>query len=248
MDQDGICDIEELTGPNNGDSNSDGILDSEQAYVASVSNIVDGGYVTLITDSAYTFANMRAVTNPSPGNAPAGVNFPVGFFQYAIEGVPTGGSATVTMLLPPGVTVNTFYKYGSTGWYQFLYQVATATGAEIFDDDNDGDTDRIVLHFVDGSRGDDDLAANGRIVEPGAPASAVNRPPAASDDPDYTVDEDTILNVPAPGVLGNDTDPDGDPLSAVLVLVPSSGTFTLNADGSFATHRTQTSRGGQLYV
>jgi uncharacterized delta-60 repeat protein len=40
--------------------------------------------------------------------------------------------------------------------------------------------------------------------------------------------------VPAPGVLGNDTDPDGDPLSAVLVTPPSAGSLTLNADGSFA--------------
>ena len=37
----------------------------------------------------------------------------------------------------------------------------------------------------------------------------------------------------APGVLGNDTDPDGDPLTAVLVTGPSHGSLTLNADGSF---------------
>ena len=37
----------------------------------------------------------------------------------------------------------------------------------------------------------------------------------------------------APGVLANDTDPDGDPLTAVLVTGPSHGTLTLNANGSF---------------
>ena len=39
---------------------------------------------------------------------------------------------------------------------------------------------------------------------------------------------------PAPGVLANDTDADGDPLTAVArVASPLDGTLTLNADGSF---------------
>ena len=32
----------------------------------------------------------------------------------------------------------------------------------------------ITLHFVDGLRGDDDLTANGTIVEPGGPASTTD--------------------------------------------------------------------------
>jgi VCBS repeat-containing protein len=42
-----------------------------------------------------------------------------------------------------------------------------------------------------------------------------------------------VLTVAAPGVLGNDTDPDGDTLSAVVVGEPSNGTLTLDTDGSF---------------
>jgi VCBS repeat-containing protein len=61
---------------------------------------------------------------------------------------------------------------------------------------------------------------------------AINRPPVATND-SYTTNENTPLVVAAPGVLGNDTDPDGDPLSAVLVSGPSHGTLVLNADGSF---------------
>src|SRR5439155_1612203 len=41
------------------------------------------------------------------------------------------------------------------------------------------------------------------------------------------------LTVVAPGVLGNDTDVDGDALTAVLVGGPSHGALTLNADGGF---------------
>lgn len=55
-----------------------------------------------------------------------------------------------------------------------------------------------------------------------------------SPDDTYSTDEDTTLSVAAPGVLGNDSDPDGDALTAVLVSGPSSAaSFTLNADGSF---------------
>src|SRR5690606_29372129 len=37
----------------------------------------------------------------------------------------------------------------------------------------------------------------------------------------------------APGVLANDTDADGDALTAVLVTGPTNGSLTLNEDGSF---------------
>lgn len=56
----------------------------------------------------------------------------------------------------------------------------------------------------------------------------------------YNVDEDAILDVAAPGVLDNDTDANGDALSAVLVSGPvnaradaSDGGFTFGSDGSF---------------
>ena len=62
--------------------------------------------------------------------------------------------------------------------------------------------------------------------------SPVNLPPVANND-SYSTAEDTALTVAAPGVLANDKDPDGDPITAVLVTEPADGTLTLNADGSF---------------
>src|SRR5439155_26212835 len=52
-------------------------------------------------------------------------------------------------------------------------------------------------------------------------------------DDNYTTPEDTTLPVTAPGVLANDTDVDGDPLTAILVTGPAHGTLNLNNDGSF---------------
>lgn len=59
-----------------------------------------------------------------------------------------------------------------------------------------------------------------------------NAPTALADR--YGTAEDRPLLVAAPGVLGNDSDPDGDVLSAVLVSGPTRGRLTLNADGSFS--------------
>ncbi len=60
----------------------------------------------------------------------------------------------------------------------------------------------------------------------------VNDPPAASDDV-FTTPEDTAITIPAPGVLANDTDPDGDVLSATLVGSPTHGSLALSANGQF---------------
>ncbi len=60
--------------------------------------------------------------------------------------------------------------------------------------------------------------------------TTINNYPVAQDD-GYTTPEDTALVVPAPGVLGNDTDVDRDILQAVL-SEPSRGTLVLNPDGS----------------
>ena len=49
----------------------------------------------------------------------------------------------------------------------------------------------------------------------------------------YTVDFETPLSVDAPGVLGNDRNASGVPVTATLVSDVSSGVLALNADGSF---------------
>ncbi|MFN6052574.1 MAG: Ig-like domain-containing protein, partial [Planctomycetia bacterium] len=60
----------------------------------------------------------------------------------------------------------------------------------------------------------------------------VNDAPVAVDD-SYSTSEDMVLTIAASGVLGNDSDVDMDPLSAVLVSGPANGVLVLNKDGSF---------------
>jgi len=64
--------------------------------------------------------------------------------------------------------------------------------------------------------------------------NAVNDPPVATRE-SYVLDEDTSLTVVAAGgVLGNDSDVEGAPLSAALVNGPAHGTLTLAAHGAFS--------------
>ena len=63
--------------------------------------------------------------------------------------------------------------------------------------------------------------------------NAVNDPPTAADDA-YETDISTELNVDANnGVLDNDSDPESDPLTAILVTDVSNGTLTLYSTGAF---------------
>lgn len=63
--------------------------------------------------------------------------------------------------------------------------------------------------------------------------TVTNVAPVAGDD-SYTAVTGVTLNVPAPGVLGDDDDADGDSLSAILVDGGGNGSLDLNSNGSFS--------------
>jgi hypothetical protein len=63
--------------------------------------------------------------------------------------------------------------------------------------------------------------------------TVTNQPPVAVDD-SYSVQHGTTLTVSAPGVQSNDYDPDGDPLTSILVSGPQHAQqFSFQSDGSF---------------
>ena len=62
-----------------------------------------------------------------------------------------------------------------------------------------------------------------------------NEPPVAVDDGPYTIYDDEILELTAPGIIGNDYDPDTDSFG-VLHVWPQSGfhgSLNVGTDGSF---------------
>ena len=89
--------------------------------------------------------------------------------------------------------------------------------------------DSFTYTVSDGNGGTDSGTVTIGVIAPG------NNVPTALDD-NYNTDQDTPLSVAAPGVLGNDSDPDGDGLTVISFDANSAngGTVVVNADGSFS--------------
>ncbi len=87
-------------------------------------------------------------------------------------------------------------------------------------------SDTFTYHANDGT-------GNSNIATVTITVSPVNDAPVAVNDA-YTTNEDTPLTVIlANSVLANDTDTEGNALTAVLNVGPANGTLTLNANGTF---------------
>ena len=109
--------------------------------------------------------------NSSSSNAPQHATFPAGFFGFTITGLTPGQDTTVILILhEKDQSLTSYYKYGPTvdipsdHWYSFLSD--GTTGAVIT---QQGSQTKVYLSFTDGQRGDDDLVANGEIVDLGTP-------------------------------------------------------------------------------
>lgn len=174
-DSDGIIDKVEDAGPNAGDANNDGLIDSGQSNVASFESEA-GDYLYLeslpgtMLESIDVMGLTYGLTTFSTAEPPPifeGTNIAHGFIGFELRGIMPGDAKIVTVTLPAGQNVKTYFKYGSIPddpvphWYRFDFD--GETGAEI-----NGNV--VTLHFVDGKRGDADLAVNGIIVDPGTPA------------------------------------------------------------------------------
>lgn len=74
---------------------------------------------------------------------------------------------------------------------------------------------------------------NGTTVSSSVPVKVVSLPVAAADD-NYSTASGAVLAVAAPGVIANDTQPDGWPMTVTLLSGPAKGSVILHEDGSFA--------------
>jgi hypothetical protein len=172
-DGDGVPDAIEQGGPNGGDANFDGILDIVQPHVASLPNPVNGSFVTLVAPPSACLRDVQFAPNPAPATTPANWSFALGFLRFTLECIPPGSGAVVELLLHDNVPppFDGFFAYVGQalappdGWLAFTRE--GNTGAEIA-------ADRILLHLVDGQRGDGDGDGdgNGRIRFVGGPGRA----------------------------------------------------------------------------
>ena len=165
-----------------GDGNGDGIPDSQESNVASLPSL-PGLWVTLSAPPGIVLENVAPTGPPDFTSLPAGYSFPIGFLSFGITNLPPGGAVTMTYFLHLDADTSfsyaatTYFNFGPTPdnptphWYEFLFD--GTTGAELL-------PDRIILHFQDGARGDDDLTVNGDIETVGAPACALAPAPQLS--------------------------------------------------------------------
>jgi hypothetical protein len=119
------------------------------------------------TPSAGNITGFSAVAEgslPAAAQATKPINFPDGLFSFTITGLANGQTVTVTITLPPGAAPTQYWKYGPTlanhvdHWYQIPMTIV-------------GPPNVIRITLQDGGLGDDDLTANGVIVDQGGPGN-----------------------------------------------------------------------------
>jgi len=176
------------------------------------------------------------------------------FTYRASDGLATSNVATVMIT----VTANALPVAVDDAYTTFRNQPLNLAAPGVLANDSDAENDPLMAILVSApTHGTATLNANGSFVYTptagfagvdtftyraydgvgySAPATVsitiTNRAPTAADDA-YQTYRNQPLNVVAPGVLDNDSDADGDALTAALLSAPTHGTATLNADGSF---------------
>ena len=222
------------------------------ATINVLGNDTDADGDTLNVDSVTNGSNGFVINNGTnvtytPNTGFSGID---SFTYLAFDGTDVSNLATVTVTVaaPPNVppTANANGPYIGTVGIPVSFSSAGST-------DSDGTIASYAWDFGDGSTSTlanpshtyasaiaftvsltvtDDGGLTGSDSTT-ATIAAANVAPVANDN-SYATDEDTLLNVGPPGVLGNDTDADGDLLTAVLVADVSNGTLALNANGDFS--------------
>jgi hypothetical protein len=142
---------------------------SAQPNVVQLANIVHGGIVTITSPPGTTLT--ASLNYPYDFSSSTDqLDFPLGELQFKVEGVSPGGATQLTITPPAGRNWTEYLTQGPTPakaayhQYNFLYQHQTdsdnadTTGAEFLSNG------QIVLHLVDGGRGDADLTADGAIT------------------------------------------------------------------------------------
>jgi len=173
-DGDGVCsDIEDLA-PNNGDGNEDRIPDRDQPNVTTIQTLLGttatfAAESTMRLDPVYAVSTSTATSWLTIFKSPPdqSVYFNNGMFNLTMLGNMGATGHTLTVYDGASTRPTRYYAFGPTlddqalHWYDFSFD--GVTGAEI-------KSDRIVLHFVDGMRGDGDLVVNNSISHIGAQA------------------------------------------------------------------------------
>ncbi|WP_131819302.1 Ig-like domain-containing protein [Sphingomonas jatrophae] len=212
-----------------------------------VGALAGGGFVVSWTDYSGTLGDtsedsVKAQLFDAAGNRLGGeflVNTMTASSQLAptISALPDGGfviswqdgSGTLGDASATSIKAQAFTASGSRIGREFLVNTNTANaqGAPAIATLTNG---KIVVAWQDGSGTLGDTSGTSikaqivALVGPAAPVAAADS---------FTTTEDTVLTIAGPGVLANDTDANGDVLTAQPFSGPAHGTLTLDQSGGF---------------
>jgi hypothetical protein len=170
QDKDGILDIEEGAGPNDGDINGDGILDVEQASVSTYKNDIVQGYVAveLVGGECTKNIQVRSYKEADLPDQDPDYEYTLGLHGSDIVCGVKGGTATVIYYWDK--------EYDTSQWQyrkyvenkhayidfsrQVTYGVAEVDGKKVT---------TVTFKLTDGGEYDSDGIVNGVIVDPAGP-------------------------------------------------------------------------------
>ena len=187
-DSDGVPDDEEQ-GPDGTDEdydgNDDGMPDKNQKNVTSLKTLGGDYYITINAPENSVLSRVKALTNELMQTKKSTSDYPFGFISFKVDSLHNTDSREVLVYLPEGLTSNGYINFGPTTdehyphLYNFIYN--GEVGAEF-------EENRIVLHFIDGQTGDNDLTENSSLLVIGGPANV-----DSSEEEDEEDEETTII-------------------------------------------------------
>jgi hypothetical protein len=213
---------------------------------------VTGGELRGGTNSLQTYANVYLTNTWSDYAVQARLRFPVGAFGGGVGGRldPVFGSHYAAWIYPEnspgGSNMFRLIKFSNWTTWSPVGQASLASVGTTFHTVKLAFQGRQISAYVDGaelisaadntppiySSGGVSLDMWTDVVGYVLEVDDVLVAALVADDA-YTMNQNSVLNVSAPGVLANDTGVYGSALSAVAVANPSHGALTLNANGSF---------------
>jgi hypothetical protein len=150
------------------------------------------------------FSSSANYTSGKPADGPGTITFASPIHSASINaGQSSGGTVTVTAF-DGSIPVSSSFRTSAQAVATLSVQAARITSLR--------------LEFTGTAVGFDDLVWGTAPISP---------------DDAFQTAENAPLAVPATGVLGNDSDADGDPLAAAVTRAPANGSVALQPDGAF---------------